>query len=837
MMATAALPQPNYLHGLPVEQPNSLTPVDLGILRRLGIPPELLTRARVQRVTDQEAREYGIAGSVTGDMSGMLFPYFDPATGRRVTARLRRDRPEVENGKAKNKYISAYADRRHLYFVTGCVDLLRDDGVPIVLVEAEKSALALTAWAERSGWKIVPVAMGGCWGWRGRIGKALAPNGGPVDELGPLSDLLYVNRRKVYVLLDANVSSNSSVQKAQVALISELKKRDCEVLLCRLPATDGINGPDDHIAVYGDDGMAKVLNDAQPVVARCDYGGGRFELTDKGVSYIGPDDKDGNPKPPLWICASLHMVAMTRDSKSGEWGRLLEWRDADHCLHRWAMPLELLQRDGGVEVRCELVRQGLAIAPGRGARELLATYLQMWPIDARARCVERLGWHGPLYVLPGEAIGNAGEQVVFQNAHAIEPGFSVAGTVDEWRDNVAALAQGNSRMMFAVCVALAGALLEPTGEDSGGFHLRGASSTGKSTALKLGASVWGTPTSYCRTWRATSNGLEGLAALHNDGLLILDELSQIDPKEAGEAAYLLANGKGKARATRNGTARPLSTWRLLFFSAGEESLSALMARAGRHATAGQEIRLAEIDADAGAGMGALEVLHGYESPTALAVALKDAASTYHGAVGTQWLRSLVTDRGQLPAVLADGIRRFTEEFSPTNCGGQIERVARRFGLAAMAGEIATRYGLTGWSEGEAITAVGKCFKSWLALFGGAGNREERTLLTQVRAFIEKNGSSRFQRLDNDTQQIRDRAGFIRDADDGTTEYLVLPETFRSEVCSGIDYRYAIKVLQNHGWLAPGHGDRSTQRLKKAPGMKSPWVYVLTSKMWDEGSAE
>lgn len=105
--------------------------------------------------------------------------------------------------------------------------------------------------------------------------------------------------------------------------------------------------------------------------------------------------------------------------------------------------------------------------------------------------------------------------------------------------------------------------------------MRGASSTGKSTALKVDASVWGNPTSYCRTWRATSNGLEGLAALHNDGLLILDELGQIDPKEAGEAAYLLANGKGNACATRNGTARPvLVRW------PGEESLSALMARAG-----------------------------------------------------------------------------------------------------------------------------------------------------------------------------------------------------------------------------------------------------------------
>ncbi len=112
------------------------------------------------------------------DMSGIVFPYFDPVTSQRVTARLRRDNPEIEDGKAKNKYISAYADRRHLYFVPGSGDLLRDTAVPIVLVEAEKSALALTAWAERAGRKQLAVGLGGCWGFKGRIGKAPTPNGG-----------------------------------------------------------------------------------------------------------------------------------------------------------------------------------------------------------------------------------------------------------------------------------------------------------------------------------------------------------------------------------------------------------------------------------------------------------------------------------------------------------------------------------------------------------------------------------------------------------------------------------------------------------------------------------
>jgi putative DNA primase/helicase len=481
----------------------------------------------------------------------------------------------------------------------------------------------------------------------------------------------------------------------------------------------------------------------------------------------------------------------------------------------------------------ELLDKGVTISPSKKARGFLTSYIQVWPTKARARCVDRLGWHDDAYVLPGEVIGHSSETVVFQNAHAIEPAFAVKGTLEDWRTLAAGLAQANSRTVFAISTAFAGALLEPAGEESGGFHLRGPSSVGKTTALVLAASVWGKPETFKRSWRATTNGLEGVAALHNDGLLVLDELGQADAREVGEAAYLLANGKGKARATRIGTARPSASWRSLFLSAGEQSLSALMMQAGKKSTAGQEIRLAEIDADAGAGMGAVEELHGYKDAGALTLALKDAAEAFHGVVGVEWLRRLAKDRNKLPALLANGIRQFAAELAPKNAGGQIERVARRFALVGVAGEMATRYCLTGWPEGEAMNATSKCFASWLQQFGGTGNREERELLAQVKAFFEAHGSSRFENVDGNEQRIPNRAGFYRLGAEGRRELLVLPETFRREVCAGFDTKSAISALQQHKWLAPGHSDRHTQRVRLA-GMGPTWVYAFTS-MWAGGA--
>ena len=241
----------------------SLLQRDVTIFKQLGIPPELLEKACVQRVSDREARDtFGITGSKSKDMSGIVFPYYSPTTGRRVTCRVRRDNPEIENGKPKDKYMSAYGDRRSLYFPPDAWNLLQTPGTQIILVEAEKSVLALTAWARRTGMEILPVGLGGCWGWRGRIGRADDIKGGRIDITGPIPDLDVCDGRTVLVLLDANAASNSNVQAARNALCKELVGRNCTVKLCNLPIVDGVNGPDDLIAAHGDAALAKVFSDA-----------------------------------------------------------------------------------------------------------------------------------------------------------------------------------------------------------------------------------------------------------------------------------------------------------------------------------------------------------------------------------------------------------------------------------------------------------------------------------------------------------------------------------------------------------------------------------------------
>ena len=561
----------------------------------------------------------------------------------------------------------------------------------------------------------------------------------------------------------------------------------------------------------------------------CPYGAGSFVVRADGVHFADVDKK-GDELPERWLCGALRIVAKTRDPAGIEWGRLLEWVDEDGKPHRWAAPLELLQGDGG-DVRRELARRGLAIAPGRTARELLAAFIQVWPVDVRARCVDRLGWIGGAYVLPDAVIGTAdgGEAVVFQGKAAAEAAHATAGTVDDWRQTVAALAAGNTRLVFAIATAFAGPLMYLLDAENGGFHLRGRSSSGKSTALFVGASVWGGP-GFVRPWRATASGLEGVAVLHTDGTLFLDELAECDPRQVGETVYMLANGRGKARSSATGAARPTARWRVLFLSSGELSLEAQIATVGRRSAAGLDVRLADIEADAGAGMGVFEALNGHGSPQGLALALKDAAARYYGAVGVAWLRVLVAHRAAIAEAGRVAVDRFAADVVPAGASGQVGRVARRFGLVAAAGELATRARLTGWQQGEATRAAQSCFTAWLAGFGGAGDREERAILEQVRGFFEVHGASRFEDISLEHgQRVPNRAGFYRHAG-GSRVFMALPGVFRNEICAGLDQRTVVRVLRARGWIDP-EDDRHAAQLLRPPGVGPTRLYVFTDKIW------
>jgi hypothetical protein len=241
-----------------------LTAADLELHRQLGIEIDLLVHHQVRRVDDRRARELLNIGRKHGDFSGIEYPYLDPHTGRRVTSRVRRDRPEVEQGRPKAKYCSPFGDRKHLYFAVKEAAVLAETRIPVIIVEAEKSALAIASLAERQDRPVLAIATGGCWGWRGRIGKTDGPNGERIDELGVLPDFDRIGwqGRVAYLAFDSNAATNPKVQAARRELSRELLTRKARVQIVPLGGYDGINGPDDFIGARGDTAFLALLENA-----------------------------------------------------------------------------------------------------------------------------------------------------------------------------------------------------------------------------------------------------------------------------------------------------------------------------------------------------------------------------------------------------------------------------------------------------------------------------------------------------------------------------------------------------------------------------------------------
>jgi uncharacterized protein (DUF927 family) len=582
--------------------------------------------------------------------------------------------------------------------------------------------------------------------------------------------------------------------------------------------------------------LDSLLSNARPIRRTAHLPPG-FAMKNRGLVWRNPDD---DSKPELVIAGRFEVLAETRDGEGTSWGVLLSWRDHDGREHRLSLPRASLAGDGA-EARRLLLDGGLYVAPIRACRERLTAFLISVRSDHRVTATSRIGWHGPTFVLPGGSIGPLGsEELLLQGGSAVEHSFRSRGTLEEWQHQVGGYAQGNSRLVLALSMAFAAALLEPCGAESGGVHLNGASSTGKSTALAVAGSVWGGggPGGYVRSWRATANGLESVALGHCDALLCLDELAQIAPKDAGEAAYMLANGSAKSRSRRDGSARTAARWRVLFLSSGEIGLADKVAEDGRgtRLAAGQQVRIVDLAADAGAGLGLFEELHGFPSADALARHLKQASSAQYGTACQAFLERIAGELNEVKVAASQSVASFIAAHVPADADGQVERVARRFGLIAAAGEIAVTAGILPWSPGEALGAAARCFRDWLDARGGTGPAEIRDGTEKVRGFLLANGQARFlaawEKNVERVPPIRDLAGFRQRTDAGW-DYFITPAAWRDEVCRGFDSRAIAKALADSGMLVVPPTGRHRAGLVTVPEHGRPRLYHIPARFLAE----
>lgn len=579
-------------------------------------------------------------------------------------------------------------------------------------------------------------------------------------------------------------------------------------------------------------------------------GGEVFELRDgndgRGVYRLKVERRgEGWETVEQFVCAALEITHQVRDARGENWQRLATFHDHDGRRRRVLVPDEMLEGDGAALARL-LRAQGLFIGDNKGG--LLKMYVNRSRPPARARLTGRIGWHDDCtepgrwsFVLGGDADPLAPEGAELWLHAAQGSGhaqFKQAGTLEDWRANVAALAVGNSRLTFALSAAFAGGLCWLHPNVSGGFHWAGGSSLGKSALLYSAASLCG-PAAYRKTWLLTATAIEGVAAGHCDAPLLLDELKQAgNPRDVAQAAYMLTSGQGKGRGQAAGGLRETASFSLLFQSNGEIGLTQFLEENQERAYAGQEVRFCELPADAGAGFGCWDVLHGLPDGARFSETLQRNAAKHYGTAYPEFIGRVIRERETMPAQF-EALRRAFEARALTNkAGGQAIRAATRFAAVAYAGEKATEWGLTGWPQGEAVKAAFRMFKDWLHAFGGEENREPRKMVEQVQAWIQAHAGARLEDWrrpsisDTHAPRTMNRAGWKRPTKDTASlnepdhvfEYLIYPAVFRGELCNGFDPAQVAKELAARGLLV--RDGAHLQVKAREPGAAKPGRFFL-----------
>jgi len=545
---------------------------------------------------------------------------------------------------------------------------------------------------------------------------------------------------------------------------------------------------------------------------------GSFQLKDSGVWFLGSSSEDQEEG--IWVCSPLEVTGYTRNHQNESWGRQLSFTDPDGYIKTWTMGMEYLGGDA-LELRKELLQRGVLLNMSRHLRHLLPHYLLTATHSERFRSVSRIGWMGKAFVFPDEVISaEETEKVYFQGSEASHI-YGVRGTLSQWQKEVARPCAGNSRLILALCTALAPPLLYLTGDENFGIHLVGPSSIGKTIALTVAGSVWGGGRlgGYRAHWRTTLNGLEGLAIQHHDALLVLDELGEVAPQEAGNAAYMLANGSGKVRGTKDGGMKESEEWRLIFLSAGEVDLAGHMQTVGEKIRAGQEVRMIPVEADAGGGLGILDTLHDFPTSGALVEHLRLQSLQLYGSPIRAFLHQLVKDT-QIQAKFEASRVRFRERFRTQSLHSQHQRVLHRFHLLAFAGELARDYRILPF--GGITEALTSCFQCWLDQCNTGEDMESTRILTQVRGFFQKSGATDFPLITQDTGAPLHRClGFRQQNTQGTFDWLVPTEIFRKEICQGYEVKQVIQVLTKGGHLI-----ENKSQVKRLPVLGLVRVYQI-----------
>lgn len=329
--------------------------------------------------------------------------------------------------------------------------------------------------------------------------------------------------------------------------------------------------------------------------------------------------------------------------------------------------------------------------------EFQAQNLEQLPLSLASN---RLGWTDRdlgVFLCGGELLAAESEtaatsSIRFVGADAgdvqVADAFQQGGSLEDWRYAIATV-EFHPGVRLAVLASLAAPLLEILGASNFCVDFCGETSCGKTTTLKIAASVWGRPSQreqagVMSTWDATRVSIERRSALlHNLPLILDDTKRAADPRHIAQVVYDVASGRGRDRGSVQGIA-PTGTWSTVLISSGEAPLSS---HTGDGGTRARILSLWGSPFD------------GTTTTTANAVqSISKLIEHNYGHAGCAFVKWLIENRVAWGAIL-EGFAELKEHFLERAAGNAIAgRLAEHIAVLALTEQLASQAGIIEWAD-------------------------------------------------------------------------------------------------------------------------------------------
>lgn len=697
----------------------------LANLRASALTDDTIDRARLFTLSSAKWREFGFRSG--RPQSGLFFPFFAPS-GQLYGYRLRPQFPMPAGTKGGTKKYDQPRDTGILVYtppLAATIEHLRDLAAPLYWTEGEKKALLLAQLGH------CVVGLTGVYNWHDVDAKARG-EGHRLHEY--IREHYEVAGREHVIVFDADARTKPQVQLAMQRLAGVLLAAGAlSVRSCLPPDGGGAKGIDDYAQAHGVDACSQLLTTQREVIQELAPDLGCVPLAHYGDIFAGSGahhlrmprgyecERDGS----VWLVddpakpddrtqvlnAPMVIARQLVDLYTGEIRSEVRFMNARGHWQAATVPREVLGDRGLIAALRPLGAMVNAGTSGSIMRYLDAFEADNGALIEQVHCVPQTGWHRRQFVLADtlQAPGTDATPITLDGspdlqrlAAAVRPAKG-----SDHAKHVAALRvamDASPECTLVVLAALTAPLLHLLDQHNFALHLCGDSSRGKTSMLRVAASVFGDPFSpaWVGSWNSTLFALEQRATMLCDLPQLYDEVGSGDPDKLQDYVYTLINGEGRQRGTKDLRMRTTMGWRTVLLSTGEREL------ADDTSATGAQARVISLPVQ---GFGAL-------NGSQVDQVVRDCAE-HHGQLGRSWLQWLVGLSDEDKAALRDEYKECARDLRK-QAEARGDRIGQRqagFFAAMQVAELQLeRYWGLGRKEGATAAE---------AFSGGAGAEDRR----------------------------------------------------------------------------------------------------------------